>query len=56
MVKMIGAHAAIVAAFSGTALSGLQPYSQILPSVVWAALQIGFVMHHRGQTRCAEAV
>jgi len=56
MVKMIGAHAAIVAAFSGTALSGLQPYSQILPSVVWTALQIGFVMHHRDQTRRAEAV
>ncbi len=56
IVKMIGAHAAIVAAFSGTVLSALQPYSQILPSVVWTGLQIGFVMHHRAQTRRTEAV
>lgn len=54
IVKMIGAHAAIVAAFSGTVLSALQPYSQILPSVVWTGLQIGFVLQHRAQTRRGE--
>jgi uncharacterized membrane protein len=53
IVKMIGAHAAIVAAFSGTVLSAWQPYSQILPSVVWTGLQIGFALHHRAQIRRA---
>lgn len=56
IVKMIGAHAAIVAAFSGTVLSALQPYSQILPSVVWTCLQVGFVMQHRARTRAARIV
>lgn len=51
IVKMIGAHAAVVAAFSGTVLAALQPYSQILPSVIWTGLQVGFVMQHRARTR-----
>lgn len=54
IVKMIGAHAAIVAAFSGTVLSALQPYSQILPSVIWTGLQIGFVLHHRATLQRAD--
>jgi uncharacterized membrane protein len=44
VAKMIGAHGALVSAFAGTVLSSWQPYSQILPSVVWTALQIGFVI------------
>jgi len=47
IVKMIGAHAAIVSAFSGTVLAALQPFSQIAPSVVWTLLQVGFVVQHR---------
>jgi hypothetical protein len=44
MVKIIGAHAAIVSAFAGTVLPFWQPYSQLLPSVVWTVLQIAFVV------------
>ena len=44
LVKMIGAHGAIVAAFSGTVLSFLQPFSQIAPSVIWSTLQVVFVV------------
>jgi hypothetical protein len=47
VVKIIGAHAAIVAAFSGTVLAAWQPYSQILPSAIWTALQIGFILSIR---------
>jgi len=45
VVKMIGAHGAMAAAFAGTVLSFLQPFSQIAPSVIWTALQVGFVVH-----------
>jgi uncharacterized membrane protein len=44
VVKMIGAHGAIVAAFAGTVLSSLQPFSQIAPWIIWTGLQIGFVI------------
>lgn len=47
IVKMLGAHAAIVSAFSGTVLASLQPFSQIAPSVVWTLLQVGFLVQHR---------
>ena len=46
-VKMLGAHGAIVAAFSGTVLPGLQPFSQIMPSVLWTILQVFFVVQLR---------
>lgn len=45
LVKMIGAHSTMVAAFFGTVLPSLQPFSQILPPLIWSALQIGFVIH-----------
>jgi uncharacterized membrane protein len=45
VVKMIGAHGAMAAAFAGTVLSFLQPFSQIAPSVIWTLLQVGFVIH-----------
>lgn len=45
VVKMIGAHGAMAAAFAGTVLAFLQPASQIAPSVIWSGLQIGFVIH-----------
>jgi uncharacterized membrane protein len=45
LVKMIGAHGAIVAAFAGTVLPFLQPFSQTAPSAIWSILQIGFVLH-----------
>lgn len=47
VVKMLGAHAALAAAFSGTVLSGFQPFSQIAPSVVWTLLQVAFVVQVR---------
>lgn len=45
LIKMIGAHSAMVAAFFGTVLPSLQPFSQILPPLIWSALQVGFVIH-----------
>jgi uncharacterized membrane protein len=54
-VKMIGAHGAIVAAFAGTVLSFLQPFSQIAPSVIWTGLQIGFVIQLARRRRGASA-
>lgn len=53
IVKMLGAHAAVVSAFSGTVLAGLQPFSQIAPSVVWTLLQVGFLVQHRRRMRPA---
>lgn len=50
IVKMLGSHAAIVSAFSGTVLAALQPFSQIAPSVVWTLLQVGFLIQHRRRT------
>ncbi len=44
IVKMTGAHAAVVAAFAGTVLAAWQPYSQIVPSMIWTMLQIGLVV------------
>jgi uncharacterized membrane protein len=44
VVKMIGAHGAMAAAFAGTVLASLQPVSQIAPSIIWSGLQIGFVV------------
>jgi hypothetical protein len=45
VVKMIGAHGAIVSAFAGTVLPFWQPFSQILPPAIWTAFQLGFVIH-----------
>jgi uncharacterized membrane protein len=45
VVKMIGAHGAIVSAFAGTVLPFWQPFSQVIAPVVWTALQLGFVVH-----------
>jgi hypothetical protein len=44
--KMIGAFTALLAAFSGTVFSTYRPYSQILPSVFGALLQIGFIVYY----------
>jgi hypothetical protein len=53
VVKMIGAHGAIVAAFAGTVLPFFQPFSQLAPSVIWSGLQIGFVIQQaRRRRRC----
>jgi uncharacterized membrane protein len=51
IVKMLGAHSALGAAFSGTVLVALQPYSQIAPSVLWTMAMIGSVIYYsrRGQ-------
>ena len=40
VVKMIGAYSATLSAFAGTVLGGLQPYSQLLPSVACTAIMI----------------
>jgi uncharacterized membrane protein len=53
IVKIIGAHGAIVSAFAGTVLSAWQPYSQILPSGIWTALQLGFVIQRSRRARAA---
>lgn len=45
LVKMIGAHSAVLAAFAGTVLSAWQPYSQLLPSVFSTAAMIGYVIY-----------
>lgn len=44
--KMIGAFSALLAAFSGTVFKAYQPYSQILPSAIGIALQIGFILYY----------
>jgi uncharacterized membrane protein len=51
VVKMIGAHGAIVAAFAGTVLPFFQPFSQLAPSVIWSGLQIGFVIQQARRRR-----
>jgi uncharacterized membrane protein len=56
LVKMIGAHGAIVAAFSGTVLPSWQPYSQIVPVALWTALQLGFVIHLSRRSRAVAAI
>ena len=50
LVKMIGAHGSVVAAFSGTVLWRWSPYSQVLPSIVWTAFMIAFVVYVRRRT------
>ena len=47
LVKMIGAHSSVVTAFSGTVLWAWQPYSQLVPSMLWVAAMIGFVVRIR---------
>jgi uncharacterized membrane protein len=54
VVKMIGAHGAMAAAFAGTVLAFLQPVSQIAPSVIWSGLQVGFVIQLARRRRRAE--
>ena len=44
LVKMIGAHGSVITAFSGTVLWAWQPYSQLVPSTLWVAAMIGFVV------------
>jgi len=51
IVKILGAHGAIVAAFCGTVLAAFQPMSQVAPSVIWTALQVGFVVHAARRAR-----
>lgn len=47
IVKMIGAHGAIVSAFAGTVLWAWHPYSQLVPSALWTAAMIGYAVHYR---------
>ena len=47
LVKMIGTHSSVVAAFAGTLLWAWQPYSQLVPSVLWVAVMIGYVVRIR---------
>jgi hypothetical protein len=51
IIKMIGAFSALLAAFSGTVFSDYKPWSQILPSVLGVALQIGFVWYYAKNTK-----
>jgi uncharacterized membrane protein len=44
--KMIGAFSALLAAFSGTVFKAFQPYSQIVPSAIGIALQVGFILYY----------
>jgi hypothetical protein len=46
IVKMLGAHGALAAAFSGTVLDAWQPFSQIAPSVLWTAAMVGFAIYY----------
>ena len=50
LVKMIGAHASILSAFSGTVLWAWHPYSQVAPSMLWVLLMIAFVIRVRRRT------
>ena len=50
LVKMIGAHSSVITAFSGTVLWRWSPYSQVLPSIVWTAFMITFVVYVRRRT------
>ena len=47
LVKMIGAHGSVITAFSGTVLWAWQPYSQLVPSTLWVAAMIGYVVRIR---------
>ena len=47
LVKMIGAHSSVITAFSGTVLWAWQPYSQLVPSTLWVAAMIGYVVRIR---------
>lgn len=47
LVKMIGTHSAAVTAFSGTVLWAWQPYSQLVPSLIWVAAMIGYAVRIR---------
>ena len=47
VVKMIGAYSATLSAFAGTVLGGLQPYSQLLPSVACTAIMIVLLVRLR---------
>ena len=49
LVKMIGAHSLVITAFSGTVLWAWQPYSQLVPSTLWVAAMIGYVVRIRGE-------
>ena len=46
IIKMLGAHGALAAAFSGTVLAAFQPFSQIAPSVVWTAAMVGYAAYY----------
>ena len=41
LVKMIGAHGSAITAFSSTVLWAWQPYSQLVPLMLWVAAMIG---------------
>jgi uncharacterized membrane protein len=47
LLKMIGAHSSVITAFSGTVLWAWQPYSQLVPSTLWVAVMIGYVVRIR---------
>lgn len=47
IVKMLGAHGALAAAFSGTVLAPWQPVSQVAPSMIWTMAMLGFVLYYR---------
>jgi hypothetical protein len=49
IVKMLGAHGALAAAFSGTVLAAWQPISQVAPSVLWTAAMVGYAAYYRRQ-------
>jgi hypothetical protein len=51
IVKMLGAHGALAAAFSGTVLAGWQPFSQIAPSVFWTGAMVGYAAYYARRRR-----
>ena len=56
IVKMLGAHGALAAAFSGTVLAAWQPISQVAPSVLWTAAMAGFAAYYWRQRNYSSIV
>ena len=53
IVKMLGAHGALAAAFSGTVLVGWQPFSQVAPSAFWTGAMVGYAAYYSRRRRVA---
>jgi hypothetical protein len=53
IVKMLGAHGALAAAFSGTVLAAWQPFSQVAPSAFWTAAMVGYAAYYSRHRRVA---